>query len=79
MIWLVLYRNIQALRLIIGFRRQISNEELKFPFFRTGQAKAHYRVSLNVYDAILQIERRQEWLRNYLIQLEQEPLDFVGK
>jgi len=61
------------------FLTEPPNEDLKFPFFRAGQAKAHYRVSLNVYDAILQIERRQQWLRDYLIQLEQEPLDFVGK
>lgn len=61
------------------FLTEPPNEELKFPFFRAGQAKAHYRVSLNVYDAILQIERRQQWLRDYLIQLEHDPLDFVGK
>lgn len=61
------------------FLTEPPNEDLKFPFFRTGQAKAHYRVSLNVYDAILQIERRQEWLRDYLIRLQHEPLDFVGK
>lgn len=61
------------------FLTEPPNEDLKFPFFRTGQSKAHYRVSLNVYDTILQIERRQEWLRDYLIKLQHEPLSFIGK
>src|SRR5690606_25367800 len=36
-------------------------------------------VSPNVYDTILELTRRQEWLREYLIQLDTKPLDYVGK
>jgi len=55
------------------------NEEIDFPFFRSGQARPNYTVSPNVYDTILELERRQDWLRDYLIELGSEPLDFIGK
>ncbi|WP_028298873.1 ImmA/IrrE family metallo-endopeptidase [Olivibacter sitiensis] len=55
------------------------NEAIDFPFFRTGHAKPTYQVSPNVYDTILDLSRRQEWLREYLVQLEAKHLDYVGK
>ncbi len=54
------------------------NEELNFPFFRTGK-EATYRVSLNVYDIVQQVQKRHDWLSEYLRDEDYEPLDFVGK
>lgn len=53
-------------------------EETPFPFFRTGK-KETFKVSLNVYDTILILQKRQEWLREYLKDNEFSALDFVGK
>ncbi|NVO10274.1 MAG: ImmA/IrrE family metallo-endopeptidase [Bacteroidales bacterium] len=53
-------------------------ESLPIPFFRTNYA-TDKKVSINVYDTILIIQQRQEWLRNYLIDNDYEPLPFVGK
>ena len=53
-------------------------EKLPFTFFRTGAAKAT-EVNINVYDTILLMQQRQEWLRDYLTDHEFEPLDYVGK
>lgn len=55
------------------------NETIDFPFFRTGRAGGTNRVSLNVYDTILDLQRRQEWLRDYLRELGNEPLPYVGR
>lgn len=54
-------------------------EEIPFPFFRTLKGNANNKVSLNVYDAILLIQQRQEWLAEYLEELGTPPLPFVGK
>ncbi|WP_282638694.1 ImmA/IrrE family metallo-endopeptidase [Sphingobacterium thalpophilum] len=61
------------------FLQEPPNEEIDFPFFRSGQARPNYTVSPNVYDTILELERRQDWLRDYLIELGSDPLDFIGK
>lgn len=53
-------------------------EKLPIPFFRSAGNKAD-RVSINVYDTILLIQQRQDWLRNYLNENDFEPLKFVGK
>jgi Zn-dependent peptidase ImmA (M78 family) len=53
-------------------------ENIPFPFFRTGGNQTN-KVSLNIYDTILILLRRQDWLTDYLIENEQEPLSFVGK
>lgn len=53
-------------------------ENIPFPFFRTG-SKQTTKVSLNVYDTILILQRRQDWLTDYLIENEEESLSFVGK
>lgn len=52
-------------------------ESLTFPFFRAGKSQ-NSRVSLNLYDMIQLIQRRQDWLVDYLIDNEFEQLDFVG-
>jgi Zn-dependent peptidase ImmA (M78 family) len=53
-------------------------ENIPFPFFRTGNNQTN-KVSLNVYDTILILQRRQDWLTDYLIENEEETLSFVGK
>jgi Zn-dependent peptidase ImmA (M78 family) len=53
-------------------------ENIPFPFFRTGINQTN-KVSLNVYDTILILQRRQDWLTDYLIENEEEALSFVGK
>lgn len=55
------------------------NETIGFPFFRTGHLAPSYQVSPNVYDTILDLSRRQDWLREYLQQLEVGKLDYVGR
>ncbi|MBM2815054.1 MAG: hypothetical protein HW421_1816 [Ignavibacteria bacterium] len=53
-------------------------ETLPFPFFRTNKTQQR-SVSLNVYDTILLIQQRQDWLSNYLRDLDKNVLNFVGK
>ncbi len=53
-------------------------EELPVPFFRTNGTQAD-KVSVNVYDTILIIQQRQNWLRDYLRENDFEPLPFVGR
>ncbi|HPW65771.1 MAG TPA: ImmA/IrrE family metallo-endopeptidase [Salinivirgaceae bacterium] len=53
-------------------------ETLPIPFFRTNSAETA-QVSINVYDTILLLQQRQDWLRVYLADNEFETLDFVGK
>ncbi len=52
-------------------------ERLPIPFFRTSGNTT--KVSLNVYDTVLLLQQRQDWLRNYLKDLEFEPSSFVGR
>ncbi len=53
-------------------------EQLPIPFFRSNGNHAD-KVSINVYDTILLMQQRQDWLKNYLKDKEFEPLEFVGK
>lgn len=53
-------------------------EKLPIPFFRTNNSRAE-KVSVNVYDTILLLQQRQDWLKNYLADNHFEELDFVGK
>jgi Zn-dependent peptidase ImmA (M78 family) len=53
-------------------------EELPIPFFRTNNS-VQKQVSINVYDTILLLQQRQDWLRDYLKENEFEELEFVGK
>lgn len=52
-------------------------ESLSFPFFRAGKSQ-NSSVSLNLYDTIQLMQRRQDWLVDYLIDNEFQELDFVG-
>lgn len=53
-------------------------ENLPIPFFRTNNPQAT-NVSINVYDTILLMQQRQDWLKDYLRDNEFRPLSFVGK
>lgn len=53
-------------------------EILPIPFFRTNRQQTTH-VSINVYDTILLIQKRQDWLSDYLKENEFDPLSFVGR
>lgn len=53
-------------------------ENLPIPFFRTNGEQAQ-TVSINVYDTILIMQQRQDWLKDYLQENDFEKLPFVGK
>lgn len=53
-------------------------ETTPIPFFRTGNTRTN-KVSLNVYDTILLLQRRQEWLSEYLAAEGNQSLAFIGK
>ncbi|ACF14029.1 protein of unknown function DUF955 [Chloroherpeton thalassium ATCC 35110] len=54
-------------------------ETIPFPFFRTGEKSPTHQVSLAVYETILELQNRQDWLRDYLKDNGAEKLPFVGK
>lgn len=53
-------------------------EKLPIPFFRTNKPQAT-KVSVNVYDTILLLQQRQDWLREYLKDNDFKIIPFVGK
>lgn len=53
-------------------------EKLPIPFFRTNGQQTE-KVSINVYDTILLLQKRQNWLKEYLNDNGFESLSFVGK
>jgi Zn-dependent peptidase ImmA (M78 family) len=53
-------------------------EKLPIPFFRTNNAEPA-KVSVNVYDTILLMQQRQDWLKDYLKDNEYDAIPFVGK
>jgi Zn-dependent peptidase ImmA (M78 family) len=53
-------------------------ETIPFPFFRTGNQQTD-KVSLNVFDTIQILQRRQDWITEYLQDNDQESLSFVGR
>jgi len=53
-------------------------EKLPIPFFRTNNTQAT-QVSINIYDTVLLLKQRQDWLRDYLKESEFDKLSFVGK
>jgi len=53
-------------------------EKLPVPDFRTKGDKAFTSYSPNLIDSIQTMQRRQEWMREWLIEEGAEPLDFVG-
>lgn len=53
-------------------------EQELIPFFRT-MGKKDEKIHINVYDTILDIQQRQDWLRDYLIENDFQKLEFVGR
>jgi Zn-dependent peptidase ImmA (M78 family) len=53
-------------------------ESLPIPFFRTNNTQAT-KVNINIYDTLMLLQQRQDWLRDYLKDNEFEILPFVGK
>lgn len=53
-------------------------ETIPFPYFRQGKRALQNNISLNVFDTILNIQQRQQWLSDYLKEDGQSPLSFVG-
>ena len=53
-------------------------ENLPIPFFRTNAPESD-QINLNIYDTVLLMEQRQDWLSNYLQENNFDKLDFVGK
>lgn len=53
-------------------------EDLPIPFFRS-EGTSVDKVSINVYDTILLLQQRQDWLSSYLKDNNFDPLPFVGK
>jgi Zn-dependent peptidase ImmA (M78 family) len=60
------------------FLSEPPKEDIPFPFFRTGKNQVD-KVSLNVFDTIQILQRRQDWLTDYLIENEMDKISFVGK
>ncbi len=54
------------------------DETLPIPDFRTAGDTPVRRPSPNLIDTLHTMQRRQQWMRKYLIDVGQEPLDFVG-
>jgi Zn-dependent peptidase ImmA (M78 family) len=53
-------------------------ETLPIPFYRTLNTQTD-KVSVNVYDTVLLLKQRQDWLKEYLKAGDFETLPFVGK
>jgi Zn-dependent peptidase ImmA (M78 family) len=60
------------------FLPQPPQERLPIPFFRTNGNQGD-RISINVYDTILLLQQRQDWLKNHLQDNDFQRLPFVGK
>ncbi len=60
------------------FLPQPPQEKVPIPFFRTNGNQTN-QISINVYDTILMLQQRQDWLKNYLKDNEFERLPYVGK
>lgn len=60
------------------FLHEPPKEKLPIPFFRTNNTPAT-QVSVNVYDTILLMQQRQDWLRDYLKDNEFDYLPFVSR
>ncbi len=60
------------------FLPQPPEEENPIPYFRTNGNNVD-KISINIYDTILLLQHRQDWLRNYLQDNDFQRLPFVGK
>jgi len=58
------------------FLSEPSHEEVPIPMFRSSSGNRIF--NLNVYDTVLSVQRRQEWLTDYLVENEYEVCSCVG-
>lgn len=59
------------------FLENVPAESIPFPVFR-GEAGQNHHFDLNVYDTVNTVQRRQDWLEDYLIENGVEACSFVG-
>ena len=57
---------------------ELPEEEAPIPFFRTGRGQTK-KVSLAIYDTVLLLQDRQDWLSEHLQENGEDPLPFVGQ
>ncbi|MBI5910609.1 MAG: ImmA/IrrE family metallo-endopeptidase [Betaproteobacteria bacterium] len=60
------------------FLAEPPEERLPVPDFRTGGDHPIPRPSPNLIDTLYTMQRRQAWMREYLIEQKQEPLQYIG-
>jgi Zn-dependent peptidase ImmA (M78 family) len=60
------------------FLSEPPREQSPIPFFRTFETSED-RLNINVFDTILLLQKRQDWLRNYLVENDFSELPFVGR
>ena len=60
------------------FLHNIPDETLPIPIFRTVGNKPLYTPSPELLDTVQAMQRRQNWMREYLIDEKEKPLQFVG-
>lgn len=59
------------------FLQQIPKETIPFPMFR-GEAGQSNHFDLNVYDTVMNVQSRQDWLEDYLLDNEIDTCQLVG-
>ena len=57
--------------------QQIPTETIPFPMFR-GEAGQSNHFKLNVYDTVMSVQSRQDWLEDYLLENEIDTCQLVG-
>lgn len=60
------------------FLSEPPTEKLPIPYFRSNGDKVD-KVSINIYDTILLLQQRQDWLKDYLKDNDFDDLPFVGR
>lgn len=60
------------------FLQNPPKEQLSIPYFRTVNDRHTTKPSPNLLETLHTMKQRQNWMRDYLIELGQEPLSFVG-
>ncbi|MDD6472433.1 MAG: ImmA/IrrE family metallo-endopeptidase [Bacteroidales bacterium] len=63
--------------LVYLFMDNRPEEVIPFPMFR-GEAGQQDHFDLNVYDTVMNVQARQEWLEEYLLENEIETCSFIG-
>lgn len=59
------------------FLQQPPKEELPIPLFRTLEGQTR-EVSVNLRDVIMSVQKRQDWVKEYLLSEGTEPLEYIG-